>query len=58
MVKHDQEMHMTGNVQKEHELKFRRRNSDINRATKVPEAHEIDQSPDDLTRSSQLEHLK
>ena len=51
-------MHITGNVQKEHELKFRRRNSDINRATKVPEAHEIDQSPDDLTRSSQLEHLK
>ena len=25
MVKHDQEMHMTGNAQKEHELKFRRR---------------------------------
>jgi len=25
MVKHDQEMHMTGNAQKERELKFRRR---------------------------------
>jgi len=58
MDKHDQEMHMIGNAQKEHELKFSREKPGTNRAPKVPETHQIDQSLEDSTRNSQLEHLK
>ena len=55
MAKHDQEMHMTGNAQKEHE---EGENQSINKHPKLPETIWIDQPQEALTKSSQSKLMK